>query len=108
MGHPAEYRGSSYRANAQGESDILIHPHDVYGVLGAEAESRQATYRDLFRYELEPGQADEIRQATNGNHALGNTFFAEQIGEAVGRRVNPGKASRPGKRAEPESGRLFD
>jgi putative transposase len=40
--HPVEYRWSSYRANAQGESDILIHPHDVYGVLGADAGSRQA------------------------------------------------------------------
>jgi putative transposase len=62
----------------------------------------------LFRYELEPGQVDEIRQARNGNHALGNTFFAERIGEAVGRRINPGKAGRPGKRAEPESGGLFE
>jgi hypothetical protein len=35
--HPAEYRWSSYRANAQGESDILIQPHSVYGALGAEA-----------------------------------------------------------------------
>jgi hypothetical protein len=89
-------------------SDILIHPHEVYGVLGADAESRQAACRDLFRYKLEPGQVDEIRQATNGNYALGNALFAEQIGEAVGRRVNPGKAGRPRKRSESESGRLFD
>jgi putative transposase len=28
--HPAEYRWSSYRANAQGDADAQIQPHDVY------------------------------------------------------------------------------
>ncbi|GHU05544.1 transposase [Betaproteobacteria bacterium] len=108
VGHPAEYRWSSYRANAQGERDILIHPHYVYGALGADTGSRQAAYRDLFRYGLEPGLIDEIRRASNGNYALGNNVFAEQISAAVGHRVIPGKSGRPRKQAEPESGRLFE
>jgi hypothetical protein len=28
--HPADYRWSSYRANAQGEADALIAPHALY------------------------------------------------------------------------------
>ena len=28
--HPAEYRWSSYRANAQGDNDPLIVPHSLY------------------------------------------------------------------------------
>jgi putative transposase len=28
--HPAEYRWSSYRANAQGESSALLKPHQLY------------------------------------------------------------------------------
>jgi putative transposase len=100
--HPAEYRWSSYRANAQGEGDILIQPHYVYGALGADTGSRQAAYRELFRRALEPGQVDEIRQATNGNYALGNPFFVDQIGAATGRRVRPGRAGRPRKQAVPE------
>lgn len=101
--HPAEYRWSSYRANAQGESDALIQPHAVYDALGPDAAGRQAAYRELFRYELEPELVDEIRRATNGNYALGSDLFAEQIAAALGRRVTPGKSGRPRKVADPES-----
>jgi putative transposase len=52
-------------------------------------------YRALFRYQLEPGLVDETRSATNGNYALGNSRFKEQIAEALGRRVTKGKAGRP-------------
>ena len=101
--HPAEYRWSSYRANAQGESDALIQPHAVYDALGPDAAGRQAAYRELCRYELEPELVDEIRRATNGNYALGSDLFAEQIAAALGRRVTPGKSGRPRKVADPES-----
>ena len=106
--HPAEYRWSSYRANAQGESNSLIVTHEVYRALGQDAASRQAAYRELFRYELDPGLVDEIRKATNGNFALGNARFAEQIAAELGRRVVRGKAGRPFKKIAPESGRLFE
>jgi putative transposase len=95
--HPAEYRWSSYRANAQGEANTLIEPHVLYHALGADAESRQVAYRELFRYELDIGFVDEIRRATNSNYALGNDAFAMQISEALGRRVTPGQPGRPRK-----------
>jgi putative transposase len=76
VAHPADYRWSSYRANAQGEADGLVRPHPLYAALGADATSRQAAYRELFRYELEPGLVDEIRRATNGNFALGDARFS--------------------------------
>lgn len=107
VAHPAEYRWSSYRSNAQGEVDPLIQPHEIYAALGLDAASRQAAYRELFRHELEPELVDEIRRATNGNFALGSTMFAEQIGAALGRRVTPGKSGRPRKVVEPVSGELF-
>lgn len=106
--HPAEYRWSSYRANAQGEPDGLIQAHPIYAALGQDGQPRQAAYRELFRYELDPGQVDEIRQATNGNYALGNSSFAEQVTAALGRRTTPGKSGQPRKVAEVESGDLFD
>ncbi|WP_200884414.1 hypothetical protein [Methylotenera sp. G11] len=93
--HPAEYQWSSYRSNAQGESSDLIKPHIIYEQLGLNQEARQATYRELFRYQLDPNLVDEIRQSTNGNYVLGDTRFAEQIAEALGRRVLRGKAGRP-------------
>jgi putative transposase len=93
--HPAEYRLSSYRSNAQGELSDLIKPHVIYEQLGLNEEARQAAYRELFRYQLDPKLVDEIRQSTNGNYVLGDTRFAEQIAEALGRRVLRGKAGRP-------------
>jgi putative transposase len=96
--HPAEYRWSSYRANAQGEPDALLHPHLLYSALGSDAASRQAAYRELFRLELEPGLLDEIRRATNGNFALGNERFAGELAAVLGRRVTPGQSGRPRKK----------
>ena len=104
--HPADYRWSSYRANAQGEEDRLVSPHPLYLALG-DAERRQANYRELFRYELEPGLVDQIRKATNGNFLLGDTRFAAGIEATLGRRVLPGKSGRPCKVVAPESEALF-
>ena len=107
VAHPAEYRWSSYRANAQNETDELVTPHRVYQALGTDAARRQAAYREFFRSGLEPGLVDEIRRATNGNFALGDARFAEQITAALGRRAMPGKSGRPRRKAEPETGDLF-
>jgi putative transposase len=107
VGHPAEYRWSSYRGNALGEPDLLLKPHSLYQSLGKDGASREAAYRELFRYDLGPGLIDEIRRATNGNYALGNTGFAAQVAAALGRRAVPGKSGRPRRVEEPESEALF-
>jgi len=96
--HPGEYRWSSYLVNVQGNSVGLVSPHSLYQALGRTAPERQDAYRELFRYELEPGEIDEIRKATNGNFALGNSRFKQEIGKMLGRRVTPGKAGRPRKK----------
>ena len=93
--HPADYRWSSYRTNAQGEKNELVKPHFMYEELGSTETFRQASYRDLFRYNLEPGLIDEIRKATNGNFVLGHDRFKEEVRKALGMRVKPGKAGRP-------------
>lgn len=105
--HPAEYRWSSYRANAQGEIDALVKTHPLYEALGLDAAARQVAYRELFRHELEPTLVDEIRRATNGNFILGNEHFAMQMSSAIGKRVIPGKPGRPRKTLEPEPDELF-
>lgn len=95
VNHPAEYRWSSYATNAQGSDSKIIQPHVLYQALGLDVVSRQAAYRELFRYQLDIGLVDEIHKATNGNYALGNDVFAAQIAQALGRRVTAGKAGRP-------------
>jgi len=74
---------------------MLLTPHFMCEKLGLTAAARQASYRELFRYNLEPGLVDEIRKATNGNFVLGNDRFKEEISKTLGRRVEAGKAGRP-------------
>lgn len=105
--HPAEYRWSSYRANAQGEESRLISPHPLYLSLGRDDEERRAAYRELFRDELEPGVVDAIRGATNGNFALGDPRFCTQVTAALGRRATRGIPGRPKRVEEPESLDMF-
>ena len=93
--HPAEYRWSSYRANAQGESSVLRCPHPLYQALGREEMLRAEAYRELFRYQLDAGLVDQIRVATNGNYALGSQKFSAEVETALGRRVTRGKPGRP-------------
>jgi putative transposase len=107
VSHPAEYRWSSYRANGQGEADLLLTPHPLYEGLGETAEQRQAAYRELFPQALDPGLVDAMRQATNGNFALGDSRFAADIAKTLGRRVTPGQSGRPGKQAPTASGELW-
>lgn len=93
--HPADYRWSSYRVNAQGESSTLLSPHEVYLRLGRDEKRRQSAYRALFSGELENSVLDEIRHATNGNYALGSQRFVEQVEYALGRRACRGVPGRP-------------
>jgi putative transposase len=107
VAHPADYRWSSYRANAQGEANALVHPHSLYEGLDANATARQAAYRNLFADELDRGFTDKIRNATNGNFALGDEYFAAQVAIMNGRSAVPGQSGRPRKVAEPVSGDLL-
>jgi len=97
VNHPGEYRWSRYRGNAQGEEFDLITDHFLYQSLGKRRTEREGAYRELFRYDLEPGEIDKIRKATDGNFALGSERFSEEISRKLSRRVSPGKAGRPRK-----------
>ena len=101
--HPADYRWSSFRANALGEPDPLLTPHPLYTALAADEGERRQAYRELFRHELDPGVIDEIRAATNGNFALGGSRFADEVATALGARTQRGHAGRPRQTSGPES-----
>jgi hypothetical protein len=68
----------------------LAHLFQKGWALGGTAQERQFAYRELFRYDLDPGVIDQIRKATNGNFVLGDNRFAEQIEEMLGRRATLG------------------
>lgn len=95
--HPGEYRWSSYLINCQGNASGLLKPHPLYQSLGLTNTDYQIAYQQMYQSELETGEIDKIRKATNGNFALGNDRFQNEIGKVLGRRVAPGRAGRPKK-----------
>lgn len=93
--HPHEYRWSSYAANAQGKRDKLLVSHEQYLNLGCTDTTRQEAYRALFNAHIDGPALDQIRQATNGNNALGSNRFQREIEVALGRRAKRGEPGRP-------------
>lgn len=93
--HPVDYKWSSYMCNAQGVKNSLITPHTVYMSLALQPEECRAAYRELFRYELDSGFVNALRENTNGGYCIGNDRFKQEIAIVLGRRVSPGKPGRP-------------
>lgn len=100
VSHPQDYRWSSYRANAGGHFDAVLTPHPEYLRLGRQESDRLKAYRELLSAHLDPGCTAEIRKATNGNFALGDERFKDEIARMLNRRVTPGKSGRPAKGVE--------
>ena len=94
---PVDYPWSSFPFNAQGDAVPWLTAHPRYLALADSEVDRREAYRALFRDRLDESLVDQIRQSTNGNFALGNDRFREQIAKALGRRVQPGVAGRPRK-----------
>lgn len=95
VARPQDYRWSSYHANGLGKPNMIITPHEQYLHLARDDADRREAYRALFRAHVDEALTDEIRDATNGNFALGGKKFQAQIAKALGRRVTRGVAGRP-------------
>ncbi len=108
VAHPGEYPWSSYGHNAQGEVNQLIKSHMLYQQLGTELETRQEAYRELFRYQIDPGLVDEIRTATNGGFVLGSEHFQQEIAKMIGQRTWRASPGRPVKSDECEEQQEFE
>ncbi len=99
VAHPAAYPWSSYRANADGETNPLLSPHGCYLSLGVDDVERQLSYRELCCDAMEPEVVNEIRSATNGGYCIGHRAFKEDIEMMLKRRAEPGKPGHPRKQA---------
>ncbi len=60
-------------------------------------EIRREAYHAIFKAHLDEEIVGQIRNATNGNYALGSQRFQKEIEAALGRRARRGQAGRPGK-----------
>ncbi len=76
---PDDYAWSSYRANAEGLADRLVHPHDEYAQLGVTVDERCAAYRALFLEAIGEDQMSEIRAYVQQQRALGTSRFQHAI-----------------------------
>jgi putative transposase len=92
---PCEYRWSSYRFNAESSPSKFLVAHPSYRRLGGTDSERRAAYRAIFSPGPDPAAAEEIRQATNGNYALGSERFRQEVETALGRRATRGRPGRP-------------
>jgi len=95
--HPADYRWSSYRANAQRQSRnaLQISPHPVYCALGADTTQRKYCYRCLFQHQLDTQDVHAIREAIQFSTPLGTNYFKRQIESALGRSTGYARLGRP-------------
>jgi len=60
-----------------------------------DENSRREAYRALFKAHLDEEIVGQIRNATNGNFALGSERFQKEIEASLGRRASRGQAGRP-------------
>lgn len=67
VAHPRLYRWSSYGANALGQRDPLVTPHDRLAALGDSNERRQVAYRALFDEAVDEEAIVRIRRATHSS-----------------------------------------
>lgn len=97
---PECYRWSSYRANALGQTDSVVRPHELYLQLGSTSTERMVRYRALFSDKpLDENEIQHIRNSTQTGTPLGNDDFIKRIARLVKQRVGYSKRGRPRNRA---------
>jgi REP-associated tyrosine transposase len=97
VAHPADYSWSSFRANAMGKTDELVHHHEVYRALGQTPADRQAVYRGFFQQVMDTALLDAIRTTVQTGTPLGNDRFREQVEQTLRCRVGQPRRGRPEK-----------
>ncbi len=95
---PADYRWTSYAANALGVDNAVLTPHEEYAALGGTADDRQAAYRQLFEHGVDRDERSAVRAALQTGTPLGNDRFKAQVEAMVGRKVGFASRGRPAAR----------
>jgi putative transposase len=93
--HSAEYRWSSYAANALGVDNTVLMAHEIYTSLGISDTLRCSSYKTLFDNVPTEVELDMIRSSLHSGAPVGNDRFKLQVELAVGRKVGLAKVGRP-------------
>jgi len=89
--HPRQYKWSNYCENAEDRKNKILTPHEQYLKIARNDADRRKGYRELFNAHVNQKVDDQMRESTNGNFALGNSRFQEEIEQILGRRVAKGE-----------------
>jgi putative transposase len=95
VARPADYRWSSYTANALGEDNWVISPHDAYVHLGQTLPQRREAYRALCDTEFTAEALARIRNCTQSGTPMGSEQFKAQIEKTLRRKVGSERRGRP-------------
>jgi putative transposase len=95
VARPADYRWSSYAANALGEDNCILSPHEEYVHLGQTLPQRWETYRALCDTKLSAEALARIRNCTQSGTPMGSERFKAQIEQTLRRKVGGEKRGRP-------------
>jgi len=101
--YPAQYRWSSYAANALGGDNAVLKVHAIYTSLGVSEILRCGNYKTLFDEVPTEHELDMIRSSLHSGTPIGNDKFKAQIEVAVGHKVGLAKVGRPKKKSREES-----
>lgn len=91
----ADYRWSSYHANAHGRDDALVSPHEAFTALGLCDEHRRQAYRRMFDEPLATESVDVIRDSIQFEWVLGGPAFRARVETMTGRRSGRLPMGRP-------------
>jgi putative transposase len=95
VARPEDYRWSSYAANALGEDNCVISPHDEYVHLGQTLPQRREAYRALCAAELTAEALERIRNCTQSGTPMGSEQFKAQREHTLRRKVGSEGRGRP-------------
>jgi putative transposase len=95
VARPADYRWSSDAANALGEANCIVSPHDAYVHLGQTLPQRREAYRALCDVELTAETLERIRNCTQSGTPMGRERFKAQIEKTLCRKVGGETRGRP-------------
>ena len=85
--HPAEYRWSSFRANAMGHPCPFLVEHRSLEALSADPVERRIAYRALFDTPQPEKELELFREGIKSSLASGSPEFIERVAIASGRRA---------------------
>jgi putative transposase len=99
VGEPADYPWSSHQHYVGRRVDKLITPHPVYWELGNTPFARDQAYAELVRAGISTEHQRALTDATMSGWALGEAGYVDELQRQTDRRVTPGRAGRPSRKA---------